>query len=66
MLEQTPHQTNAVVLEESVCLEVSRDDIAVLLAGKPMAGMELLTARGRQFLAHRDWCGFAPAEMQMT
>jgi uncharacterized membrane protein len=51
MLEQTPHQTNAVVLEESVFLEVSRDDIAVLLARKPMAGMDLLTALGRQFHA---------------
>jgi CRP/FNR family transcriptional regulator, cyclic AMP receptor protein len=51
MLEQTPHQTNAVVLEESECLEVSRDDIAVLLSRKPMAGMDLLTALGRQFHA---------------
>lgn len=29
MLEQTPHQTNAVALEPSVCLEVDRHDIAV-------------------------------------
>src|SRR5499427_9915855 len=28
MLDQTPHQTNAVALEETVCLEVDRDDIA--------------------------------------
>src|ERR1700724_3219003 len=31
MLERTPHQTNAVALEESVCIEVDRHDIAVLL-----------------------------------
>src|SRR3954469_3028684 len=31
MLEQTPHQTNALALEEVVCIEVSRDDIATLL-----------------------------------
>jgi uncharacterized membrane protein len=51
MLEQTPHQTNAMALEESECIEVSRDDIEVLLKRKPMAGMDLLTAQGRQFHA---------------
>ena len=25
MLEKTPHQTNAITLEETACLEVSRD-----------------------------------------
>ncbi len=49
MLEQTPHQTNAMAIEETVCLEVSRDDIAVLLQQKPMAGMDMLTVLGRQF-----------------
>jgi uncharacterized membrane protein len=49
MLERTPHQTNAIALEESDCLEVSRDDIAVLLQRKPLAGMDLLTTLGRQF-----------------
>ncbi len=48
MLEQTPHQTSAMATEESECLEVSRDDIAVLLSRKPMSGMDLLTALGRQ------------------
>ena len=51
MLEQTPHQTSAVALEECVCIEVSRDDIAVLLERKPMAGMDLLTTLGRQLHA---------------
>lgn len=49
MLEQTPHVTNAVALEEAECLEVSRDDIAVLLQRKPMAGMDMLRVLGRQF-----------------
>jgi uncharacterized membrane protein len=49
MLEQTPHQTNALALEESECIEVSRDDIGVLLQRKPMAGMDMLTVLGRQF-----------------
>jgi len=49
MLEQTPHQTTAIALEESVCVEVDRSDIAVLLERKPMAGMDMLTVLGRQF-----------------
>jgi uncharacterized membrane protein len=49
MLDQTPHQTNAVALEESVCLEVSSTDISVLLQRKPMAGMDMLRVLGRQF-----------------
>jgi CRP/FNR family cyclic AMP-dependent transcriptional regulator len=49
MLEQTPHQTNAIALEESSCLEVSRDDITVLLTRKPLAGMDLLTTLGHHF-----------------
>src|SRR5947209_4381209 len=54
MLEQTPHQTNAIALEETVCLEVSRDDIAILLQRKPLAGMDLLTTLGRQFHASQE------------
>ena len=49
MLEQTPHQTNALAVEETVCLEVSRNDIAVLLERKPHAGMDMLAVLGRQF-----------------
>jgi len=51
MLEQTPHQTTAIALEDTVCLEISRDDIAVLLQRKPHAGMDLLATLGRQFHA---------------
>jgi uncharacterized membrane protein len=54
MLEQTPHQTNAFALEESTCVEVSRDDIAILLQRKPHAGMDLLTTLGRQFHAAQN------------
>jgi len=54
MLEQTPHQTNAIAMEESTCLEISRDDIAVLLQRKPHAGMDLLTTLGRQFHASQE------------
>lgn len=51
MLDQTPHQTGAVSLEETTCLEVSRDDIEALLARKPLAGMDLLATLGRQLHA---------------
>ena len=54
MLEQTQHQTNALAIEESVCLEVSRDDIEVLLQRRPMAGMDMLTVLGRQFHASQQ------------
>lgn len=49
MLEQTSHQTAAIALEDAVCVEVDRDDIAVLLQRKPLAGMDMLTVLGRQF-----------------
>jgi len=51
MLEDSPHQTTALAMEETSCLEVSRDDIAVLLQQKPMAGMDMLTVVSRQFHA---------------
>jgi len=54
MLEETPHQTNAFAIEETVCLEVGRDDIAILLQRKPMAGMDMLTVLGRQFHASQQ------------
>ena len=54
MLEQTPHQTSAMAVDEAECREVSRDDIAVLLESKPMAGMDMLTVLGRQFHASQQ------------
>jgi len=54
MLEKTPHQTDAIALEETTCLEVSREDIAVLLERKPLAGMDMLTVLGKQFHASQQ------------
>jgi CRP/FNR family cyclic AMP-dependent transcriptional regulator len=54
MLEQSPHQTSAIALEDSSCLEISRDDIRTLLERKPHAGMDLLTTLGRQFHAAQE------------
>jgi uncharacterized membrane protein len=54
MLDQTPHQTDAFAVEESVCLEVERNDIAILIERKPHAGMDMLTVLGRQFHASQE------------
>src|SRR6202049_768135 len=54
MLDQTAHQTDAVAVEESVCLEVDRHDIATLLERKPQAGMDMLPVLGRQFHASQQ------------
>jgi uncharacterized membrane protein len=54
MLDQTSHQTNAIAVEETTCLEVDRNDIAVLLTRKPLAGMDMLTVLGRQFHASQQ------------
>ena len=47
MLEGTPHQTTAMATEQTACVEISRDDITVLIERKPMAGMDLLTTLSR-------------------
>ena len=49
MLDNTPHQTNATAAEPTVCIEVDRNDISVLLERKPLAGMDMLSVLGRQF-----------------
>ena len=51
MLDGTPHQTEAMTLAETVCIEVDRHDISVLLERKPHAGMDMLAVLGRQFHA---------------
>jgi len=48
LLEQTPHQTSATTLEDTTCLEISRENIAALLQQKPLAGMDLLATLGHQ------------------
>jgi CRP/FNR family transcriptional regulator, cyclic AMP receptor protein len=54
MLERTEHHTSAIAMEETRCIEVSRDDIVVLLQRKPLAGMDLLTALSRQLHAAQE------------
>lgn len=54
MLEQTTHHTTAVAMEESTCLEVDRHDISMLIATKPMAGLDMMTVLARQFHSSQD------------
>src|SRR6201987_1546193 len=54
MIDLTAHQTSAIALESTSCIEVSRDDIAILLQRKPHAGMDLLAVLGRQFHASQQ------------
>jgi len=54
MLDQTPHQTDAVAIAETLCLEVERRDIETLIQRMPHAGMDMLTVLGRQFHASQQ------------
>jgi CRP/FNR family transcriptional regulator, cyclic AMP receptor protein len=54
MLERMPHQTDAIALDDSVCLEIDRDHISVLVQRKPDAGMDMLTVLGRQLHAAQE------------
>ena len=49
MLQQKPHHTEAVALEETRCVEVDQKDIQVLLERKPHSGMDMLSVLGKQF-----------------
>jgi CRP/FNR family transcriptional regulator, cyclic AMP receptor protein len=54
MMRETPHQTSAIAVEESTCLEIGRDDIAALIARRPAAGLDMLTMQARQFHASQQ------------
>ena len=51
MLDQTVHQTDAIALEETTCIEVDRHDLSVLIQRKPLAALDLMAVLGRQFHA---------------
>ena len=54
MIEKVPRRTSAHAIEDSTCLEVNRTAIETLLCRKPMAGMDMMTALGRQFHAAQE------------
>lgn len=49
MLQQTEHQTTAMAMTDTTCLEIGRDDIVTLLTRRPTAGLDMLTMQARQF-----------------
>lgn len=54
MLQQSDHQTEAIALEDTACLEVGRDDILVLMQRKPLAGLDMMAVLARQFHASQQ------------
>ena len=51
MLDNEPHQTTAIALDHTTCIEVDRNDLIQLLTAKPMAGLDLLTVIAREIHA---------------
>jgi uncharacterized membrane protein len=49
MLQENSHLTTAIAAEDTVCLEVGRDDLVELIQRRPAAGMDMLTVQARQF-----------------
>ena len=48
MLEQTPHQSEATAVEDTLCIEIDRNDLMVLFQQKPHAIIDILAFLGRQ------------------
>lgn len=51
MLDNAPHQTNAVAVEATTCIEIDRHDLTELFKRKPLAGLDLLTVVAREIHA---------------
>jgi uncharacterized membrane protein len=54
MLDGTAHQTTAVALEETSCIELDRHDILTLVQQKPHAAMDMLTVLGQRLHAAQE------------
>lgn len=48
MLDDSAHQTTAVAIDETRCVEVDRNDLTQLFRSKPLAGLDLLTVVARE------------------
>lgn len=48
LLAQDNHQTTAIALDDTTCIEVDRNDLQVLIAKKPMAGLDMLAMVEKQ------------------
>jgi len=51
LLDETPHQTTAIAVEESLCLEVDRHDICMLVQRKPHTAIDMMAVLGRRLHA---------------
>jgi uncharacterized membrane protein len=51
LLDQTPHQTTAIAIEDSVCIQIDRDDIFTLIQRKPHAAMDMMAVLGQRLHA---------------
>ncbi|MFN8391174.1 MAG: DUF1003 domain-containing protein [Bdellovibrionota bacterium] len=51
LLDESPHRTTAIAIEETVAIEITHDDLTTLLQKKPEAGLDLLAMVGKQFHA---------------
>ncbi|MGI4829940.1 MAG: DUF1003 domain-containing protein [Janthinobacterium lividum] len=51
MLDNALHQTTAIAIEQTTCVEVDRNDLTQLLQSKPLAGLDLLTVIAREIHA---------------
>ena len=64
MMDETPHQTAALALEDTVCVEVDRNDILALLQQKPHSGIDMLSVLGRQFHASQQLVRLRAAKVE--
>ncbi len=48
LLAGEAHQTTAIAVEETLAIEIDRDDITALLKAKPLAGLDMLTIVEKQ------------------
>ncbi len=51
MLDEAPHQTSAIAIDRTLCVEVDRHDLTELFKRKPLAGLDLLTVVAREIHA---------------
>jgi uncharacterized membrane protein len=48
MLEQTPHQAEAIAVDDATCIEIDRNDLMVLFQKKPHSILDIMAFLGRQ------------------
>ncbi len=54
MLAESSHMTTAVAIEDTVAIEIDRNDIATLLQKKPLAGLDMMTMIEKHLRASQE------------